>query len=63
MLNHRLLEVKDLKKYYPVTGGLLSRHLGDVKAVDGVSLYINEGETLGLVGDGIATRYEAKIYR
>ncbi|MFC2013428.1 ABC transporter ATP-binding protein [Chloroflexota bacterium] len=51
MLNHKLLEVKELKKYYPVTGGLLARHLGDVWAVDGVSFYINEGETLGLVGE------------
>ncbi len=49
--NHKLLAVKDLKKYYPVTGGLFPRHLGDVKAVDGVSLDIEEGETLGLVGE------------
>ncbi len=51
MVNDNLLEVRDLKKYYPVTGGLFSRHLGDVRAVDGVSLYIKGGETLGLVGE------------
>jgi oligopeptide/dipeptide ABC transporter ATP-binding protein len=51
MGNHKLLEVENLKKYYPVTGGLLYRHLGDIKAVDGVSLYIKDGETLGLVGE------------
>ena len=47
----RLLEIKNLKKYYPVTRGLLSRHVADVRAVDGVSLYLEQGETLGLVGE------------
>jgi len=51
MHNNRLLEVEDLKKYYPVTTGFISRHIGDVKAVDGVSFEISEGETLGLVGE------------
>jgi oligopeptide/dipeptide ABC transporter ATP-binding protein len=51
MNNNRLIEVEDLRKYYPVTAGLLSRHVADVKAVDGVSFYIGEGETLGLVGE------------
>ncbi len=51
MKNHKLLEVKELKKYYPVMGGLFSRHFGDIKAVDGVSFYIEEGEALGLVGE------------
>jgi oligopeptide/dipeptide ABC transporter ATP-binding protein len=47
----KLLEVENLKKYYPVTAGLLARHVADVKAVDGVSFFIAEGETLGLVGE------------
>ncbi len=49
--NTKLVEVKDLKKYYSVTTGLLARNIGDVKAVDGVSLDIYDGETLGLVGE------------
>lgn len=47
----RLLEVKNLKKYFPVKAGVLRKTVAHVKAVDGVSFHINEGETLGLVGE------------
>jgi len=46
-----LLEVKDLKKYYPIRKGLFGRVSGQVHAVDGVSFSIGQGETLGLVGE------------
>jgi peptide/nickel transport system ATP-binding protein/oligopeptide transport system ATP-binding protein len=46
-----LIEVRDLTKHFPVRGGLLQRVQGWVKAVDGVSLTIRSGETLGLVGE------------
>ncbi len=46
-----LLEIYHLKKYYPITRGLLKRTVGYVKAVDDVSLTIKEGQTLGLVGE------------
>ena len=46
-----LLEVRDLKKYFPVTGGFLKKTVGWVKAVDGVDLTIGAGETFGLVGE------------
>ncbi len=46
-----LLEVKNLKKYFPIQKGLLKRTVGYVKAVDDVSFYVREGETLGLVGE------------
>ncbi len=46
-----LLEVKDLCKHYPIRKGLFSRISGYVYAVDGISFAINEGETLGLVGE------------
>jgi oligopeptide transport system ATP-binding protein len=46
-----LLEVRNLKKYFPVGSGLFSRRKGEVRAVDGVDLTVEEGETLGLVGE------------
>lgn len=51
MENRPILQIKDLKKYYAVTAGLIARKLGEVKAVDGVSLTINRGEVFGLVGE------------
>lgn len=46
-----ILEVNDLKKFFPIKKGFLKRVVGQVRAVDGVSFFINEGETLGLVGE------------
>src|SRR5690242_2209377 len=50
-LGEPLLKVEDLKVWFPITGGVLRRRVGWVYAVDGVSLTINKGETLGLVGE------------
>jgi len=49
--NNVLLKVKKLKKYFPVRGGILSKIIGYVQAVDEISFNIKEGETLGLVGE------------
>ena len=46
-----LLEVRNLKKHYPLRHGFLGRGGGTVKAVDGINLHILQGETLGLVGE------------
>ncbi|MES2921173.1 MAG: oligopeptide/dipeptide ABC transporter ATP-binding protein [Verrucomicrobiota bacterium] len=50
-MTHPLLSVQDLRVHFPVRGGVLLRQTGAVRAVDGVSLHIAPGETLGLVGE------------
>jgi oligopeptide transport system ATP-binding protein len=49
--NGYLLEVNNLKKYFPIRGGIFSKVVGQVKAVDGISFTIKSGEILGLVGE------------
>jgi oligopeptide/dipeptide ABC transporter ATP-binding protein len=49
--NELLLEVENLKKYFPVRGGIFGKTTAHVKAVDGVSFTLRKGETLGLVGE------------
>ncbi|GAC42793.1 ABC transporter ATP-binding protein [Paenibacillus popilliae] len=51
MSQQALLEVENLKKYFPIQGGLFSRTVGHVRAVDGVSFTLQKGEALGLVGE------------
>jgi len=46
-----LVQVRNLKKHFPIQRGLFRRVVGHVRAVDGVDFYIREGETLGLVGE------------
>lgn len=46
-----LLEVKGLKKYFPILAGLLRKKVGDIKAVDGIDFKIYQGEVLGMVGE------------
>jgi peptide/nickel transport system ATP-binding protein len=51
MTDEPILQVRDLKKHYPIRKGLLNRQVGAAKAVDGISFDIEHGETLGLVGE------------
>jgi len=46
-----LLDVKNLKQYFPIKGGILGRTIAHVKAVDGISFTVHEGETVGIVGE------------
>lgn len=50
-MRERILEVEDLRKYYPIRQGVLQKTVGHVKAVDGVSFSIEKGQTFGLVGE------------
>jgi oligopeptide transport system ATP-binding protein len=51
MSTNGFLEVRGLKKYFPIKRGVLSRVIGNVKAVDSISFSIREGETMGMVGE------------
>ncbi|WP_304457774.1 ABC transporter ATP-binding protein [Alicyclobacillus sendaiensis] len=50
-MSEYVLEVQDLKKYFPIKSGILKRTVGYVRAVDGVSFQVKPGETLGIVGE------------
>lgn len=50
-MSETILSVQGLKKYFPITSGILRHHTGDVKAVDGIDFTIKEGEVLGMVGE------------
>lgn len=50
-MDNLLLEVRNLKKYFPITKGFLRKKVATIRAVDDISFFIREGETLGLVGE------------
>ena len=51
LADDRLLEVSDLEKHFPIKQGFLKKEVGRIRAVDGVNFHIEDGETLGLVGE------------
>lgn len=46
-----ILELQDVKKYFPIRAGIFQRNVGNVKAVDGITLSVKKGETIGIVGE------------
>ncbi|MDQ0975084.1 oligopeptide transport system ATP-binding protein [Neobacillus niacini] len=50
-MTETILQVTNLKKHFPITGGVFGKKVGEMKAVDGVSFSVKEGETLGIVGE------------
>src|SRR5512144_2359273 len=48
-MDGKLLDVQNLKKHFPIIKGVLGRQVGTVRAVDGVSFFVRDGETLGVV--------------
>lgn len=50
-MNEKILETNDVKKYFPIYSGWLRKRVGEIRAVDGISISINKGKTLGLVGE------------
>lgn len=50
-MSEELLQVENLKKYFPIKGGIFQRTVGYVRAVENVSFYVKKGETFGLVGE------------
>ena len=49
--DEKILEVEGLRTWFPVKRGILNKHVGDIKAVDGLNFFVRKGETLGLVGE------------
>ena len=63
MKNEQILKVEQLKKYFPVGGGLFQRRRGFIKAVDGVSLSVQKGGNLGPGGRvGLREEYPGILY-
>ncbi len=66
--NENMIEVQNLKMYFPITRGLLKRRVGDIRAVDDITFFIRKHETLGLVGESgcgktTAGRCILRLYR